>query len=71
MQRNMNNDDYVAKLEVKELKFKLAMVKYRKQGKKELCELCEWNEQDLLFSNMVLTFCKEFLFPRYKFLGKN
>ncbi len=56
--------------EVIELKSKLLMQQGRKHSKKELRELYKWNEQDVLFSNTVMNFTKEYLFPRYKFLGK-
>lgn len=57
--------------EVRNLKSKLILLQGKKHSKKELREMYEWNEQDVLFSDTVMTFCKEFLFPRYKFLGKN
>lgn len=75
-----NNNKYVETLErkveeledlVQELKSKLILLQGKKHSKKELRELYEWNEEEVLFSDTVITFCKEFLFPRYKFLGKN
>jgi len=56
--------------EVQDLRAQLAMSQGKKHSKKELRELYGWNDQDILFSNTVMTFCKEFLFPRIKFLGK-
>ena len=44
--------------EVIELKSKLSMQQGRKHSKKELRELYEWNEQDVLFSNTVMNFTK-------------
>jgi hypothetical protein len=55
---------------VKGLKYKLAIAGGRKHSKKELQQSYEWNEDDLSFSDAVISFCKEFLFPHYKFLGK-
>lgn len=66
-------EDRVSELEdlVSTLKSKLIMTQGKKHSKKELREMYQWDEQDVLFSDMVIAFSKEFLFPRYKFLGKN
>jgi hypothetical protein len=33
--------------------------------------LHEWNESNVILSGTVTVFCKEYLFPRYKFLDDN
>ena len=65
-------EHYIEQLEddIKDLQAQLAMSQGKKHNKKELRELYGWNDGDILFSNTVMTFCKEFLFPRIKFLGK-
>jgi hypothetical protein len=65
-------ENYIEQLEdeINDLKALLVMSKGTKQNKKELRELYGWNDRDILFSNTIMTFCKEFLFPRIKFLGK-
>jgi hypothetical protein len=77
--KTSDDHDYIIKLEnyieelqdeIKDFKALLVMSKGTKQNKKELRELYGWNDQDILFSNTVMTFCKEFLFPRIKFLGR-
>ena len=77
--KTSDDHDYIIKLEnyieeledeIKDFKALLVMSKGTKQNKKELRELYGWNDRDILFSNTVMTFCKEFLFPRIKFLGK-
>jgi hypothetical protein len=76
---DVNCSEYIKHLEhkveeledmVKGLKYKLAIAGGRKHSKKELQQSYEWNENDVSFSDVVISFCKEFLFPRYKFLGK-
>lgn len=57
--------------EVRSLKTKLAMKQGPKHSKKELRELYGWSQQEVVFSQTIMEFCKEFLFPRIKFLGKN
>ena len=79
IQNRMSTKNIIAELERKideleeeviELKSKLSMQQGRKHSKKELRELYEWNEQDVLFSDTVMNFTKEYLFPRFKFLAK-
>ena len=76
---DVNHSEYIKHLEhkveeledmVKGLKYKLAIAGWRTHSKKELRQSYEWNEDDISFSDVVISFCKEFLFPRYKFLGK-
>ncbi len=54
--------------EVKELKARLILQKGAKHSKKELRSTYEWSQEELLFADTVMAFCKEFLFPWYKFL---
>lgn len=77
---NKSNENYIAELEekvealeneVRNMQSKLVLLQSKKHSKKELREMYGWNEQDVMFSDTVMTFCKEFLFPRYKFLGRN
>ena len=77
--RKSDDQDYIRELEnrieeledeIKDFKALLVMGQDTKRNKKELRELYGWNDQDILFSNTIMTFCKEFLFPRIKFLGK-
>ena len=57
--------------EVRNLQSKIVLLQGKKHSKKELKDLYEWNDQDVHLSDTVMTYCKGFLFPRYKFLGKN
>jgi hypothetical protein len=76
---DVNHSKYIKHLEhkveeledmVKGLKYKLAIAGETKHSKKELGQSYEWNEDDVSFSDVVISFYKEFLFPHYKFLGK-
>ena len=83
MSRRNTNDDstnYIEDLErrnddlksmVRELKAKLVTSKGKKHNVRELRELYDWDERDLSLSETVLSFTKEYLFPRFKFLGKD
>ena len=68
--------NYVTYLEVQlhELRNKVRQLKSEKRGKKsskdELRRTYRWTEADLMFSDQVITFAKEYLFPRFKFLNK-
>ena len=79
----MDNDNYssdganyVTLLENKlhELRNEVRRLKSDNRGKKsskdELRRTYRWTEADLMFSNQVITFAKEYLFPRFKFLNK-
>jgi len=57
--------------EVRNLQSKIVLLQGKKHSKKELKDLYEWNDQDVHLSDTVMTYCKGFLFPRYKFLGNN
>ncbi len=64
------NDDL--KSMVRELKAKLVTSMGKKHNVRELRELYDWDERDLAFSETVLlSFTKEYLFPQFKFLGKD
>ena len=79
----MDNDNYssdganyVTQLENKlhELRNEVRRLKSDNRGKKsskdELRRTYRWTEADLMFSDQVITFAKEYLFPRFKFLNK-
>ena len=79
----MDNDNYssdganyVTLLENKlhELRNEVRRLKSDNRGKKsskdELRRTYRWTEADLMFSDQVITFAKEYLFPRFKFLNK-
>ena len=77
---NDNTTQYIRDLEsrydemkatVRELKAKLVTSKGKKHNVRELRELYDWDERDLSLSETVLSFTKEYLFPRFKFLGKD
>ena len=72
MQHYTNDEDYVAKLEekIEELEEQVKELKSKLAAKRSYLSY-EWNKQDVLFLDMATSFCKEFLFPRYKLLGKN
>jgi hypothetical protein len=55
-------------VEVKELNARLNLQKGAKNSKKQLCAAYEWSQEEILFADTVMAFCKEFLFPWYKFL---
>jgi len=40
----------------------------KKHSKKSLSAAYEWSQEEVLFADTVMAFCKEYLFPRYKFL---
>lgn len=65
-------ENYIEQLEddIRDLQAQLTMSRGKKHNKKELRDLYGWNDRDILFSNTIIVFCKEFLFPRIKFLGK-
>jgi len=81
MARQRSTTDYIRGLERrieeleednKALRSKIALHKGgRKHSKKELRDLHEWNESNVILSGTVTVFCKEYLFPRYKFLDDN
>ena len=54
--------------EIKELKARLNLQKGAKHSKKSLSAAYEWSQEEVLFADTVMAFCKEYLFPRYKFL---
>ena len=69
---DVNRSEYIKHLEhkvddmedmVKGLKYKLAIAGGRKHSKKELRQSYEWNEDNVSFSDIVISFCKEFCFP--------
>ena len=68
--------NYVTLLENKlhELRNEVRRLKSDNRGKKsskdELRRTYQWTEADLMFSDQVITFAKEYLFPRFKFLNK-
>ena len=68
--------NYVTLLENKlhELRNEVRRLKSDNRGKKsskdELRRTYRWTEADLMFSDQVITFAKEYLFPRFKFLNK-
>ncbi len=68
--------NYVTHLEVQlhELRNKVRRLKSENRGKKsskdELRRTYRWREADLMFSDQVITFAKEYFFPRFKFLNK-
>lgn len=79
----MDNDNYssdganyVTLLENKlhELRNEVRRLKSDNRGEKsskdELRRTYRWTEADLMFSDQVITFAKEYLFPRFKFLNK-
>ena len=79
----MDNDNYssdganyVTQLENKlhELRNEVRRLKSDNRGKisskDELRRTYRWTEADLMFSDQVITFAKEYLFPRFKFLNK-
>ena len=78
MDDNYSSDgvNYVTLLENKlhELRNEVRRLKSDNRGKKsskdELRRTYRWTEADLMFSDQVITFAKEYLFPRFKFLNK-
>ncbi len=63
--------DYVTHLEdqLHELRNKVRRLKSDNRGKKSSKDELP-TEADLMFSDQVITFAKEYLFPRFKFLNK-
>ena len=57
--------------EIKELKARLNLQKGAKHSKKLLSAAYEWLQEEVLFADTVMAFCKEYLFPWYKFLDDN
>lgn len=71
-----DNVDYITQLEnkVQELRNEVRRLKSDNRGgkssKDELRKTYRWTEDDLMFSDQVIRFSKEYLFPRFKFLKK-
>lgn len=54
----------------RELETKLTNAKGKKYSKRELRQQYHWDDTDCYFSDTIMAFVKEYLFPRFKFLGK-
>lgn len=77
----VNTKDYIRELEGKVdfmeerirelLETKLTNAQGKKYSKKELREQYQWDNTDCFFSDTIMAFVKEYLFPRFKFLGSN
>ena len=71
-----DNADYVAQLgkQAQDLRNKMRQLRSDHRGKKsskdELRRMYRWTETNLMFSDQVITFRKEYLFPQFKFLNK-
>ena len=71
-----DSTDYLTHLEdqLHELRNEVRWLKSDNRGKKsskdELRRTHRWTEMDLMFSDQVITFAKEYLFPWFKFLNK-
>lgn len=53
---------------VRDLKLEMNKLLVRAHNKKDLRKKFNWNGVDTTYSDGVIKFCKEWLFPRYKFL---
>ena len=56
---------------IRELETRLTNAQGKKYSKKELREQYHWDNTDCFFSDTIMAFVKEYLFPRFKFLGSN
>ena len=56
---------------IKEMRSRLAALQVKGHSKKDLRNSYGWDGDDIHYSDTVLRFCKEWLFPRYKFLHGN
>jgi hypothetical protein len=81
--RSAEKDRYIAKLEleveelktrcavhqqkIKELQIEMNRMVVKVSNKKDLRSRYRWNGQDSTYANAIGKFCKEWLFPRYKF----
>ena len=67
-------EDEVQKLrgQVRSLSSKLSAAKETKKYTiKQMQTFYEWSQGDLAYANMIMNYCKNFLFPRIKFFPKN
>ena len=56
---------------VRDLKLEINKLVVRAHNKKDLRKKFNWNGVDTTYSDGVIKFCKEWLFPRYKFFEDN
>ena len=56
---------------VKDLRREITKLVVKAHTKKELREKYAWEGEDSTYADMVIKFCKEWLFPRFKFLSSN
>ena len=73
---HQNKDEYIAQMEkeLSKLRGEVAVARARGGGKKTKANIIKttcMNQKDVMLTERIWTFCKEYLFPRIKFLPKD
>jgi hypothetical protein len=73
--QHRNKDEYIAQMEreLSKLRSEVAVSKARGHGKRTKADIIKFacmSQKDVMLTERVWSFCKEYLFPRIKFLPK-